>query len=83
MTTIQLSQRGTLTLPKKLRDKYALNGEVTVVLEDTDQGILVRPAAVFPIEYYSNERLAEFEAENNQAIAKYFPEKRPAKKARE
>jgi len=81
-TTTQLSSRGTLTLPKKFREKFALTGEATVVLEDTDQGILVRPAAVFPIEHYSEERLAEFESENNQALAKFFPRERSKKKAR-
>ena len=67
--TTRLSSRGTLTLPKKLRQKFALTGEATVVLEETAQGILVRPAAVFPIEHYSDKRIAEFEAENNQAVA--------------
>jgi len=41
----------------------------------------VCPAVVFPIEDYSNERLAEFEAENSQAIAKVFPEKLPTKRS--
>jgi len=72
-TTLQLGPRGTLTLPKKLRDKFGLKGDSIVVLEDTDQGILVRPAAVFPIEIYSDRRLAEFDTENNAAIAKTFP----------
>jgi len=80
--TTQLSPRGTLTLPKKLREKFALTGEATVVLEDTAQGILVRPAAVFPIEHYSDERIAEFEAENNQAVAKFLPAQGSKKKAR-
>jgi bifunctional DNA-binding transcriptional regulator/antitoxin component of YhaV-PrlF toxin-antitoxin module len=81
-TTTRLSPRGTLTLPKKLREKFALTGPATVVLEDTAQGILVRPAAVFPIEHYSDDRLAEFEAENNQALAKFFPAPGGKKKGR-
>lgn len=80
--TTQISPRGTLTLPKKLREKFALTGEATVVLEDTAQGILVRPAVVFPIEHYTDERITEFEAENNQAIAKFFPAGGSKKKAR-
>lgn len=72
-TTIQIGQRGNLTLPKKLREKFGLRSESLVILEDTEQGILVRPAAVFPIETYSDKRLAEFEAENNAAIAATFP----------
>ncbi len=71
-----------MTLPKKLREQFALTGEATVVLEMTDEGILVRPAAVFPIEHYSEARIAEFEAENNQAIEKFLPPKGGKKKAR-
>jgi bifunctional DNA-binding transcriptional regulator/antitoxin component of YhaV-PrlF toxin-antitoxin module len=80
--TAKLSPRCTLTLPKKLREKFALTGEAAVVLEDTSQGILVRPAAVFPIEHYSDMRIADFEAENNQAIAKFFPVQGSKRKAR-
>jgi len=43
------------------------------MLEDTDQGILVRPASVFPIENYSDERLDEFGAGNNAAIGGVSP----------
>ena len=72
-TTLQLGNRGTLTLPKNLRDKFGLKSESIVVLEDTDQGILIRPAMVFPIERYSDKRLADFDVENNEAIAEAFP----------
>lgn len=72
-TTTQLGQRGNLTLPKKLRDKFGLTSESILILEDTDQGILIRPAAVFPIEAYSDTRLAEFEEENNTSLATTFP----------
>ncbi len=72
-STLHLSPRGTITLPKKFREKFGLTAESVVVLEDTEQGILVRPASVFPFESYSEERLDEFEAENNTAIAGAFP----------
>lgn len=71
--TLQLGPRGTITLPKRLREKVGLKSERVVVLEDTDQGILVRPASVFPIENYSDERLDEFGAGNNAAIVGVFP----------
>ena len=72
-STLQLSSRGTITLPKRFREKFGLKAESVVVLEDTEQGILVRPASVFPFESYSEERLGAFEAENNTAIAGAFP----------
>ena len=72
-TTAMLTTRGTLTLPKKMRTYLALQGETTVLLETTSEGILVRPAAVTPIEIYSDERLAEFDRENNAALAGILP----------
>ena len=50
-----------------------MKSESIVVLEDTDEGILVRPAMVFPIERYSDKRFSDFDVENNEAIAKAFP----------
>ena len=72
-TTATLTTRGTLTLPKKMRACLALVGETTVLLETTAEGILVRPAAVTPIEIYSDERLAEFDRENNEALVGILP----------
>jgi AbrB family looped-hinge helix DNA binding protein len=70
--TLQLGSRGTLTLPKKIREKFGLAGESIVSVEDTAEGILIRPAAVFPMEIYSEERIAEFDEQNNSAIANIF-----------
>ena len=67
--TLQIGSRGTLTLPKKIREKFGLAGDSIVSVEDTDEGILIRPVTVFPMETYSGERLAEFEEQNNAAIA--------------
>ena len=76
-TTATVTLRGTLTLPRKMREHFALQGETTVLLEETDEGILVRPAAVTPVEIYSEARMAEFDCENNAVLEKLFP---PAKK---
>jgi len=73
--TLKMSERGTVTLPKVMRQQLAGGNERLLVAESTDQGILLRPAAVFPIELYSEERIAEFEAANNQAIEDIFPDK--------
>lgn len=37
-----------------------MNAEELVVAEITDKGILLRPAAVVPVEIWSEERIAEF-----------------------
>ena len=70
-----MNERGTLTLPKRLREKYAMGGDSMVILEDSGEGILVRPAEVVPVEIYTDERLAEF-AESEKKMAAYFRAKK-------
>ena len=69
--TININDRGTLTLPKELRDRLGLKKGGQVVAEETDEGILLRPGVTFPIEIYSDERLAEFARNNEEALARY------------
>jgi antitoxin PrlF len=40
-----------------------------VVAEETDEGILLRPGVTFPVELYSEKRLAEFRRHNEDALA--------------
>lgn len=70
--TLELGPKGAITLPKKMRDKFDLRDRSLISLEETPEGILIRPAVAFPIEIYSNERLAEFERENSASIAEFF-----------
>jgi hypothetical protein len=55
-----------------MREKFDLRDRSLISLEETPEGILIRPAVAFPIENYSNERLEEFEMENNASIAEFF-----------
>lgn len=41
--TVQLRKRGTLTLPKKIREKYNLDEGDPVVLIDMGEGVLLSP----------------------------------------
>ena len=70
--TLELGPKGSITLPKKMREKFDLRDRSLISLEETPEGILIRPAVAFPIENYSNERLEEFERENNASIAELF-----------
>ena len=79
MTSVKLNERGTLTLPKRLREKYAMGGDSMVIVEDSGEGILVRPAEVVPVEIYTDERLAEF-AEGEANLAEYFKKKSDKRK---
>ena len=58
--TLKLNARGTLTLPKRLRAKYALKPNDLLIAEEKEEGILLRSAHAAPIEIYTPERLSEF-----------------------
>jgi AbrB family looped-hinge helix DNA binding protein len=68
---ININDRGTLTLPKELRRRLGVNGNSQVVAEETEEGILLRAGVTFPIEIYSEKRLAEFDRHNEQALARF------------
>jgi bifunctional DNA-binding transcriptional regulator/antitoxin component of YhaV-PrlF toxin-antitoxin module len=68
---ININQRGTLTLPKEMRDKLGLKDAGQVVAEETAQGILIRAGVTFPVEIYTDERVAEFDRANEQALRRY------------
>lgn len=58
---ITINQRGTLTLPKDLRNELGITGEGQVIAQSTKDGVLLRPGVTFPIEIYSKKRVAELE----------------------
>lgn len=60
--TIQINERGSMTLPKKLRRRLGLETGGVVMAETAEGGVLLRPAVAYPIEIYSDERVAEFGA---------------------
>lgn len=68
---ININERGTLTLPKEMRRRLGVQGNAQVVAEDTEEGILLRPGVTFPVEMYSEKRLAEFRKHNEEALAGY------------
>ena len=67
MNKIIIGQRGVLTLPAKLRKRYGLQQNDELIVEETAQGLLLRPCVSMPIEFYSEERIAEF-SEDDAAI---------------
>jgi bifunctional DNA-binding transcriptional regulator/antitoxin component of YhaV-PrlF toxin-antitoxin module len=68
---ININGRGTLTLPKELRRRIGLQSSGQVVAEETPDGILIRAGVTFPVEIYSDKRLAEFNRNNEAALAGY------------
>jgi bifunctional DNA-binding transcriptional regulator/antitoxin component of YhaV-PrlF toxin-antitoxin module len=68
---ININERGTLTLPKEMRRRLGVDCNAQVVAEETDEGILLRPGVTFPVELYSEKRLAEFRRNNEESLAGY------------
>lgn len=68
---ININGRGTLTLPKEMRQRLGVSSNAQVVAEETDDGILLRPGVTFPVELYSDTRVAEFRRNNDEALAGY------------
>ena len=66
---ISINGRGTLTLPKDLRERLGIQTRGQVVVEETSKGLLLRPGVTVPVEIYSAQRLAEFKRNNETALA--------------
>lgn len=63
MATSELSKvgkRGALVIPARLRKRFGLKEGSYVMTEEREDGILIRPATVYPYERYTPERIAEF-----------------------
>ncbi|MDI6711393.1 MAG: AbrB/MazE/SpoVT family DNA-binding domain-containing protein [Bacillota bacterium] len=58
--TIRVGKRGTVVIPSSLREIYDLREGTLLVAEAREEGVLLRPAVVVPIEIYTPERKAEF-----------------------
>lgn len=56
----KVGKRGMVVLPTKLRRRFGIEEGSYVIAEERDEGILIRPAAITPVEMYTPERVAEF-----------------------
>lgn len=65
MDLVKLGKKGQVTIPRTILRSVGLSGEAPLLVETTPGGaILLKPAAVYPVEIYSEPRVAEFEREN-------------------
>ena len=70
MDIVKLGKKGQLSLPAGVLRKLGLGGAATLMVEATDDGaVILRPAAVYPIELYSDARVKEFERGNQLTAA--------------
>ena len=67
--TVTINSRGVVTLPAKLRTALGLKADDQLIAETTPEGLLLRPAVTLPIELYSADREAEFDAAEAELAA--------------
>lgn len=59
-TNIIVSSRGQLTLPAELRKKYRIDEGSVLIAEDRNGEIVLKPATVMEVEYYSDEQIKDW-----------------------
>ncbi len=80
-TTLTITDRGTITLPARLRRQLGLKADDQLIVEATPEGLLLRPAVTVPVEIYSDARIAEFDAAEAE-LGEILRRKRPARRTR-
>ena len=59
--TAIVSSRGQITLPARLRKRLGIKGGDPVVLEEKDDEIVLRPALVVEVDYYSDDQVEKWD----------------------
>jgi antitoxin PrlF len=72
--TLSLNSRGVITLPAKMRQMLGLKADDLLIAQTTPEGILLRPTVTLPLELYSDARVVEFDAAE-QELAQVFASK--------
>ena len=64
MESARVGKRGAIIVPARLRKQFGIEEGSIVTTEARDDGILIRPAVIVPVERYTPERKAEFMLSN-------------------
>ncbi len=56
----KVGKRGTIVIPVELRHRFGIEEGSYVVIEESEDGLLIHTAVVMPIEMYTPQRKAEF-----------------------
>lgn len=65
MEVVKLGKKGQVSIPKSVLTSLGLAGDSLLLVETTPEGgILLQPAAVYPLELYSPEYVAELAADD-------------------
>jgi AbrB family looped-hinge helix DNA binding protein len=62
---LTISKKGQVTLPAELRKKMGLEAGGTVIAEERNGELVLRPAAVVEIDLYTDEQIARWDEEDH------------------
>jgi antitoxin PrlF len=65
---VTLTARGVITIPTKMREALGFKPNDQLIIEDTPQGLLLRPAVSVPIELYTEDRIVGSPVMNEQSL---------------
>ena len=61
MDVIKLGKKGQVSIPRSVLRRLGLSGDEMLLVDTSDDGaIVLRPAAVYPLEIYDAHRIEEF-----------------------
>ncbi len=61
---VLLGEKGQITIPKRLREKYGFEVRSPVILEETPQGLLLKPSVAVEVRIFSREEVEEWVKED-------------------
>jgi antitoxin PrlF len=62
--TVVVSSRGQITLPAAMRKHLGIKPGGVVIVEERNGELTLKPAVVLEIEHYSDEQIAEWDAQD-------------------
>ena len=80
MEAVKVGKRGAIIVPAKLRKRYGIDEGTIVTAEAREEGVLIRPAIVVPVERYTPERKAEFLLSTATTLKDYQSARKAVKK---
>jgi AbrB family looped-hinge helix DNA binding protein len=80
MQSARVGKRGVIVVPAKLRKRFGIEEGSIVIAEEKENGILIRPAMVVPVERYTPQRKAEFLLSNAVDAADYRQARKEVRK---
>lgn len=80
MEVAKVGKRGAIIVPARLRARFGITEGTIVTAEEREDGILIRPAVVVPVEKYTPERKAEFLLSNATTAADYKKARKEVRK---